>query len=545
MNYGVGGYAGAKGRPMAVELSEPEAEELRRRYVKSNRNRHAGSMTLAARTAAKDPKSGLSDAARAAILDPRKSKHALTTAVKRACRGECGDSLVAMYRDNKKRILEGMYLPGMLRMAATPDGGLRRLMAGERQSWDDASINFCVAVPFPSPDGRGVAWRAARFQLLAGIDDSTDFCVGWGFVVRMLDSYQAGDIISVVSHAWRDAKPDSVMFEGGSWQSKRAVEFLESAGVRLVSAKGRTRNKLIEGWWNRLWTALSIYSDGQIGRYRGEMRKENDLLMKCRAGSLDPLKVFPDLSQALAAIQRGIDFLQHERIESAYAHYGSWVPSEMYAAGIAARRSAGECAGLQGDFGHLAARVREERKVCRGMCRVRALSPMGDMRPYHFAGPELEGYEGAPVWVAFDPFERTVAADVRLARRFKDWPAGHVVGRAVPCLDAYPRFGDEWDLGWADAHEAAARAKRLASSLVRRELRRISADGSRMVGKSEASGPQGVESAASIGGSESGGAVAALPDAPPAPSRPSWRSDLDRRMAEAEEAEAEMAFIAS
>lgn len=499
------------GRP-TVGLTEIEADELRRRYVVSNRARGVGSMTYAARSAAKDPESILSADVRDAILSARSSKHTLPTAVRRACRGISGDGAVADYRHKDTRRLGGMYTPGMLRMVQLPDGSMRRLLAGERQSWDDASINFCVAIPWPKNVGDKCAdrWgcRAARFQLLAGIDDAWDYCVGWGYVIRHQDSYRAADVVATVGHAWRQAKPNSVMFEGGAWQAQRTIDFLAQAGVTMISARGRPHNKLIEGYWNRLWTPMSEKSDGQIGRYRGEMARENDLLMQCQRGSLDPRRVFPDLEQALQVISESIEFLQGEPVES--AHYGNWVPVERYQAEIAERISAGEITALTADYGHLVARERHERTVHREMVRCAALSPIGDMRPYHFA-LHSPLFAGAPVWVAFDPFESRVTAHISLARRWKDFPAGHVIDARAECMDSYPQISHQsgvWMLGYADGFAASERAKRLANATVRRELRNLGLDGRRVAGKTEFSGPQGVIEGVSLGSAKDGAVVA-------------------------------------
>ena len=77
------------------------------------------------------------------------------------------------------------------------------------------------------------------------------------------------------------------MFEGGAWQAGIAERFLATAGIGLQSAKGRPHEKLIENYWNRLWSPLSL-QDGQIGRYRGEMERENAEFMRVRDGRVDP-----------------------------------------------------------------------------------------------------------------------------------------------------------------------------------------------------------------------------------------------------------------
>lgn len=175
------------GRPPEVTLAPESAADIRGRYVRSNLRRDRGSMTYAARSAAKDTRSPLTGEERAWILAERASKHTLSVSVRRACRGVTGDAAVQDYRDKDTRRLGGLYEPGMLRMVKEPDGSIRRLRPGERQSWDDASINFCCVVPWPwrgDPCSERWGVRVARFQLLAGIDDATDLCVGWGYIWR-------------------------------------------------------------------------------------------------------------------------------------------------------------------------------------------------------------------------------------------------------------------------------------------------------------------------------------------------------------------------
>ncbi len=505
--YEAGGYEGldggkSSGRPAGVELTAVEAREIRRRYVRSNLRRGAGSMTFAARSAALDAGSGLRPEVREAILKRRRSKHTLPVEVRRACRGETGDAAVAFFRDARDARLAGPYAPGMLRMVREPDGSIRRLRVGERQSWDDASVNFCVTVPWPwGGDACSERWgvRVGRFQLLAGIDDTCDFCVGWGYVIRYRDSYRANDVVATVGHAWgTQYAPERVMFEGGAWQADRTREFLRLAGVAMDDAKGRPHSKLIEGWWNRLWTPLSVLTDGQIGRFRGEMKDENDLLVKCQKGSADPRRHFCALDRALGAIREGIGYLQSERVESPY--YGQWVPREYHAAGMARREEREErgepLSALAPGWEHLTARERVERTVRRGMLRVTALSPLGEDVPYSFCSERLAGFEGARVWVAFDPFESRHAelrAHVSLARAFRDLPAGTVVDAHCECVSASPRvlMTDEgrFFVEFAAGEVAAKRAKRLAGAVVQRELRSVDARGERAVGVSTLAAP--------------------------------------------------------
>ena len=65
------------GRPPMVTLDDDEKKCLRRIYLQSNRAERSGSMTMAARIAARDPATCLKPETRAAILADRASKHSL------------------------------------------------------------------------------------------------------------------------------------------------------------------------------------------------------------------------------------------------------------------------------------------------------------------------------------------------------------------------------------------------------------------------------------------------------------------------------------
>ena len=227
------------GRPPAVMPSEEEADYLRRAYLRSNLRDGSGSMTFAARWAAKDPDSPLTEATRQAILKERASKHMLPVEIRRAMRASSAE--VRRYRDPKTGLNDGIYTPGWLRMSAD---GSRRLLPRERQVWDDASVNVGVVVPWTRGGDRcaerfGV--RVARFQLLAGIDCATDYCPGYSYVMRPSDGYTAADVSHALWHVWALSgyAPDQCVMEGGSWQAGRTCDFLAASGVQLISAKGR------------------------------------------------------------------------------------------------------------------------------------------------------------------------------------------------------------------------------------------------------------------------------------------------------------------
>lgn len=103
-------------------------------------------------------------------------------------------------------------------------------------------------------------------------------------------------------------------------------KILEAAGVDVDRAY-TPNHKLIERFFGSLWTKLS-FLDGQIGRYRGEMERENKLLMSAQAGRLDPREHFPLLEKAMDAIEAAIAMQNAEPVES--RQYGTWVPQERW-----------------------------------------------------------------------------------------------------------------------------------------------------------------------------------------------------------------------
>ena len=459
---GAGGVAALadrpkSGRPPSVELADDEKSLLRRVYLQSNRCERSGSMTMAARIAARDPDNCLRPETRAAILAERCSKHHLPVEVRRAMR-EVAPAAVARYRDGRAGQNDGIYVPGWLRRDEETG---RLLLPGERQVWDDASVNVAVAVPWAGRGDRAGdrwGWRAARYQLLAGIDCATDFLCGFGYVMRTSDGYRACDVANVMHRVWQQQgyMPRRVVLEGGSWQAKPTVDFLRTAGVGVVSAKGRPNQKLVENYFNRLWTALSIFlpAYGQIGRYRGEMRRENLNWMKVQSGSADPRRYFPTLRQFLDALNRAVAYLRWERVESKI--YGTWSPEELY------RGAAANGLPLVEGLERYALPVAARRQLRRGgMAFVTAETQLEGLRhEYAFATREGWRYDGASVVVRFDPATAAArGASIELAEAWRGFRAGTVVDAAAPCVSAPPDFLSDaglFDLRWAGVHEKRA-----------------------------------------------------------------------------------------
>jgi len=216
-------------------------------YVKTNLARNRGSKIFAARVLACQGE--LSEELAAAILKPRKGK-SRPKSIRDAM--HVPPDIIRYHRAPTNARLAGCYVPGRLRMVRDASG-LRRLRPGERQSWDDATINFGVCVPWPwggdrCADRYGV--KLGRFQLLACIDDASDFCPGFSYVMRPEQSYRAEDTVAAMFRLWRDLYvPERLMLEGGAWQCARAAAFYRAAGVGAEDATGQPHSKLIEQWF--------------------------------------------------------------------------------------------------------------------------------------------------------------------------------------------------------------------------------------------------------------------------------------------------------
>lgn len=315
------------GRPPEVVPNELEARSLLSTYLKTNRDSKRGSMTLAARLFAHTDK--CSPELREAILreqgQARSSKHQLPVTVKRAM--QASPALITHSRNPRDADVMFGHARGVMRRHWSEQ---RRLYAGEVQSSDDGTINFVVCVPWPwggcrTSDKFGV--KVGRFQWLPTCDHACDFIPGFTFAIRPTGAYRAADVCAAMGRLWRDTvKPDWAVLERGIWESNRVSALMQSAGVG-ISRSYAPRQKLIEGVFNRLWSVLSVMP-GQVGRYRGEMERENKLLAAAQAGTLDPRGHFVDLTVAMAALEEAVRFHNRTPIES--RHYGKWIPETRW-----------------------------------------------------------------------------------------------------------------------------------------------------------------------------------------------------------------------
>jgi len=330
------------GRPPKWVLTEEDKKKLARKKISSTTGENTGSMTRSARNLAAEP-GALSEGAVAAIMAPRSSKHSLPLCVKRAM-GAVTKPVYANYHNpaNGYGANDRAGAEGWLRMRE--DG--TRLLPGEREVWDDGTINFGVVIPWDRPSDCITAKKygviLGRFQLLLGIDCATDCCgfdtpdgreYRYKFVVRTSNGYTAGDVVRTLYDRWGAANrvPREVVVEGGSWQADRTLGFLKAAGVTPVSARGRPRQKLVEGYFNRLWNEMAhtFPPKGNVGRWRGENARETKEFIAVREGKLDPRGLFPDIGEFVDCLNQALYNLDNDVMESRIYNY-SWIPAREF-----------------------------------------------------------------------------------------------------------------------------------------------------------------------------------------------------------------------
>lgn len=483
-----------RGRPEVAVWTKTDVLAIRELYLRTNRGVDLGSMSHAVRRALWEDAHAtapglrkLSEEARAALSRPMHSKHYIPRSLRRQL--AIAPQVVRHHRSPRDAALSGPYVPGFVRL--TLDGS-RRLYAGERFVADDASQNQIVCVPWTwggskEADRHGI--RTARGQWLVVSDCATDMIVAWVFTLRPRDSYRAADTLGLLFRACRDvALPAEAVMEGGAWQSRRMLEFFSAAGIRVLDAKGRPHLKLVEGIFNKVWTHLSVYERGQIGRYRGEYERENKLLARCRSGAENGRKHFPMLPELLRELNEAVRFHNADRIESKV--YGSWTPHERWAEDLA-ERPRGK---LDEALAPLAAPECRQLTVRRGgLVEARVASPLGIQSLYVFAHEELAAFERARVNVCFDPFESAPRAAIVLRGGSNLGKPGDLICSA-PCLSPppLPVARLDFELGLSTPMEGAALKKAMASA-VRTEYCALGEGGRAGARLSELRGPDGVE----------------------------------------------------
>lgn len=317
---------GRRGRPRQIDLTDDLKRELASLYLSTNATRKSGSMTIAWDLFTQaHPEIAWDKMARS-------SKHTLPAVAREVMKN--ARPLVGFHRGGERKLRELAYQPGLLRR--NPDGS--PLRAGQRASWDDATINFGVVVPWPwrgdaCADKYGV--RLGRFQLLVCHDDASSFIPTWSYVIRFEQSYRGEDVAAAMIRTSRDVGCfESYVLEGGVWKSNRVQAVLNHLRIGHIDAQGRPQCKLVEKFFGKLWTVISALAKGHVGRYQAEDKATSELYVACRQGRKDPRKYFPMLSEATDIIARAIDYCNHDRWES--REYGKWVPADVWARDTAA-----------------------------------------------------------------------------------------------------------------------------------------------------------------------------------------------------------------
>jgi hypothetical protein len=240
---------------------------------------------------------------------------------------------------------------------------------------------------------------------------------------------------------------------------------------------------LIENYWNFLWSILSAKTHGQIGRFRGEMKRENDILMRCKDGREDPRKHFVMLPEALAAIDAAIHFRNLEPVESKI--YGSWIPAQRWRDDLAEHPRPT----IDTSLGYLHAPVRETRTVVKDVVTVRATSPLGEPFSYSFTTPDLWEFSGAKVRVYFDPYDAPPTATLILDKSHGEFAAGTIISTDAMCLENAPMVrrvaDDAWAVGFMDNTSRAVAMKRDIGRAKMTEYRALGFNGKPRVTESE------------------------------------------------------------
>jgi hypothetical protein len=375
---------------------------------------------------------------------------------------------VRQHRHPTNAGLDLLCAPGALFFIRDSQTGERRPpLTGEVIEADDATINFPVCVPWilggdPCSDKYGV--KVGRFQWLVAIDAARRFVTAYSYIMRPRSSYRGEDTLTLLrTHCLQHGKPGRFRLEQGVWKSDLVKHALKSSGIELETVTSPHRKPYIEGLFNTLWTKLSVhFPDAHVGRFRGENKEANDLLVACQRGSRDPRRYFPMLTDAIAAFDEVIREKNQTPVKS---EIGRWIPAEAWAA-----RTPG--AKLDEQTSQLFAPWQRTWTV-RGMIVGGKIPLFEDLSiPFDFSTPWLPQYDGAKVRCHFDPSAPRCTAMVVLAENFHGESAGKILGQAEQINDVagYSRmvlgFGD-------DPSNAGLLARQRAATALRREVRAI------------------------------------------------------------------------
>lgn len=392
------------------------------------------------------------------------------------------EAVVRQHRNPTDAALDLLNAPGSMMWINDPVTGERRFIrAGDIFEADDATINFPVCVPWtiggcPCSDRYGV--KVGRFQWLVAIDAASRFVPGYSYVMRPRSSYRAEDVLALmklITRKW--GIPRQWRFEQGVWKSNLVRDAIQRMGSDLHTVWSPHQKPFIEGLFSTMWTKLSVQlPDAQVGRFRGENEKANELLVACQRGHRDPRNHFPMLSQALAAFDHAIAEKHRTPVQS--VQYGRWVPEERWNAqlGITDASPQGNLDKLNAQMEWLFAPFAVERKVAGMLVRTRVPLFEGLSVPFDFAAPFLTNFHRARVKIHFDPSEPRCFATVVLAQDWGTHKAGEVLGVAqqINEVASYARFVMSWG---DDDRTAGLKQRQQAAAALRREVRAVMPNG--------------------------------------------------------------------
>lgn len=366
-------------------------------------------------------------------------------------------SVLAHQRDHASTLSAYISTPRGLHYVDA-DGSERPLRAGTLFESDDGTINFPVVVPWPyggDPCSDKFGVKVGRFQLLPVVDVRTRFCPFWHFVIRSKASYRGEDIVALFGAAFTEVgMPEALRLERGSWESTIVREALQLAGVPVIQAWHSKQKNAVEGFFDRLWTPLSL-APGDVGRSRGDHAEHTALLAQCEAGRRDPREVFLTPEQAATEIGRAVAFVNSEPIES--RAWGRWVPQALFESQIAERPLPKLHEGLRVFF----SRECREWTVRKGAVGGTVETPTLRF-PIWFQAEGLWEFEGCRVRCHFDPFAPEVLGTIVLLEAWRSYQPGHVIAASVRSLDLPPQAVLSSD--WKDDEATRSLAIRKAMS---------------------------------------------------------------------------------
>ncbi len=391
------------GRKPLVVLNEDELTAAKKLYVQTE------SKTTALRMLAHSDV--CSDAVRAAILKPRKSKHTITGTLRDAI--SVSPATMEFYKSPKNTQLNYFFSP---RDASYIDaaGNRRELMPGDLQESDDMTVNFGWCVPWPGGDkcADKFGCRLLRGQLLPVLDVRSCRFLSYSLIARLKDSYRMDDIWQFFGRSFADIGMPRIgmRLERGIWEGskvnglplepsahtslERRLGGLAALNIRVLRSYAPL-TKIIENRFNLLQTWMATIP-GQLGRTRGEMERQNKLWSACRDGRADPRDYFLSMEEVANRIESVMHAVNGEPVEGEIYR---GVPDEVWAKGVSEQ----PLRLLPEDQGWLFARDRRVITVCKGMARVRLTGPAGPFS-YWFHHESLYKYEGRQVAVYFDPY---------------------------------------------------------------------------------------------------------------------------------------------